>query len=59
MSRDGKQIDWLKNLRELCRRESGAASVLCENFHKVGEFRKLVSRLEKKTGPIRLIGPVH
>ncbi len=27
-----------KNLRGLCRRESGAASVLCEIFHKVGNL---------------------
>jgi hypothetical protein len=48
MSRDGKQIDWLKNLRELCRRESGAASVLCENFHKVGDLVKIVRCFQKK-----------
>lgn len=35
MSRFEKQIDWLKNLRRLCRDKSDAASVLCEIFHKV------------------------
>ena len=39
MSRDGKQIEkGRKNLRGLCRRKSGAASVLCEIFHKVGDL---------------------
>ena len=58
MSRDGKQIDWLKNLRGLCRRESGAASVLCESFHKVGDFGYIQHSLDNKIGPIRLIGPI-
>jgi hypothetical protein len=48
MSRDGKQIDWLKNLRGLCRRESGAASVLCEIFHKVADLDEMRFFLKRK-----------
>lgn len=40
MSRKEKQIDWLENLRGLCRGKGGAASVLCEIFHKVGDLAK-------------------
>ncbi len=53
-----KQIEkGRKNLRGLCRHEGGAASVLCEIFHKVGDLGEMRCCLEKKIGPIRLIGP--
>jgi hypothetical protein len=48
MSRFEKQIDWLKNLRRLCRDKSDAASVLCEIFHKVGDLVKIVRCFQKK-----------
>jgi hypothetical protein len=58
MSRFEKQIDWLKNLRRLCRDKSDAASVLCEIFHKVGDLVKNCALFSKEIGPIRLIGPI-
>jgi hypothetical protein len=47
-----------KNLRGLCRDESGAASVLCEIFHKVADLGEFRCALEKKIGPISSIGPI-
>jgi hypothetical protein len=40
-----------KNLRGLCRDKSGAASVLCEIFHKVADLGEFRCSLEIKVGP--------